>query len=148
MMIEEQSIAYTNVVSREYLFHYTDMEKVIEDLLTEIAQANLTIKGPMFYALKNVPSDGDMFIELFMPVHESSIPKSETMKFRSYYYVDNMLMKRYAGDFERLTEYAYAEMLQYMEDNQLDIISPIYHIFSGDESLQYVDLKIAVDIQG
>ena len=49
------------------------MEKVIEDLLTEIAQANLTVKGPMFYALKNVPSDGDMFIELFMPVYESSI---------------------------------------------------------------------------
>ncbi|ENQ3107186.1 protein of unknown function [Bacillus sp. 491mf] len=148
MMIEEQSIAYTNVVSREYFFHYTDMEKAIEDLLKEIAQANLTIKGPMFYALKNVPSDGDMFIELFMPVHESSIPKSETMKFQSYYYVDNMLMKRYAGDFEKLTEYAYAEMFQYMEDNQLDMVSPIYHIFSGDESLQYVDLKIAVDIQG
>ncbi|WP_242241685.1 DUF5085 family protein [Bacillus cereus group sp. BfR-BA-01309] len=147
MIVEEQSIAYTNVVSREYFFHYTDMEKVIEDLLTEIAQANLTAKGPMFYALKNVPSDGDMFIELFMPVYESSIPKSETMKFRSYYYVDNMLMKRYAGDFETLTEYAYAEILQYMEDNELDMISPIYHIFSGDEELQYVEIKIAVDTQ-
>ena len=88
-----------------------------------------------------------MFIELFMPVYESSIPKSETMKFRSYYYVDNMLMKRYAGDFETLTEYAYAEILQYMEDNELDMVSPIYHIFSGDEELQYVEIKIAVDTQ-
>ncbi|MDM5188349.1 DUF5085 family protein [Bacillus sp. DX4.1] len=34
-----------------------------------------------------------------------------------------------------------------MEDNQLDMISPMYHIFSGNEDLQYVDIKIAVDIQ-
>jgi len=34
-----------------------------------------------------------------------------------------------------------------MEDNELDMISPIYHIFSGDEELQYVEIKIAVDTQ-
>ncbi|MBL3199519.1 DUF5085 family protein, partial [Klebsiella pneumoniae] len=61
--------------------------------------------------------------------------------------VDDMLVKRLTGDYETLTEYAYAEMLQYMEDNELDMISPIYHIFSGDEELQYVEIKIAVDTQ-
>ncbi|CAG9614502.1 hypothetical protein BACCIP111899_03735 [Bacillus rhizoplanae] len=147
MIIEGQSIAYTNVVSKEYYFHYTDMEEAIEDFMSEIAKANLTVKGPMFYALKNVPTDENMYIELFMPVNEDKIPASETIQFRSYYYVDEMLMKRYTGDYEKLTEYVYAEMLQYMEDNQLDMISPIYHIFSGDESLQYVEVKIAVDIQ-
>ncbi len=30
MIIEGQSIAYTNVVSKEYYFHYEDMEEAIE----------------------------------------------------------------------------------------------------------------------
>ncbi|MGG0240022.1 DUF5085 family protein [Bacillus rhizoplanae] len=144
MIIEGQSIAYTNVVSKEYYFHYEDMEEAIEDFMSEIAKANLTVKGPMFYALKNIPSDENMYVELFMPVNEDKIPASETIQFRSYYYVDEMLMKRYTGDYEKLTEYVYAEMLQYMEDNNLNLASPIYHVFSGDESLQYVEVKIAV----
>ncbi|MGG0184812.1 DUF5085 family protein [Bacillus rhizoplanae] len=144
MIIEGQSIAYTNVVSKEYYFHYEDMEEAIEDFMSEIAKANLTVKGPMFYALKNIPSDENMYVELFMPVNEDKIPASETIQFRSYYYVDEMLMKRYTGDYEKLTEHVYVEMLQYMEDNNLNLASPIYHVFSGDESLQYVEVKIAV----
>ena len=120
------------------------MKEAIEDFMSEISKANLTIKGPMFYALKNIPSDGNMYIELFMPVNEDKIPMSETLQFRSYYYVDEMLMKRYTGDYEKLTEQVYGEMLQYMEDNNLNLASPIYHVFSGDESLQYVEVKIAV----
>ncbi|MGE6619692.1 DUF5085 family protein [Bacillus mycoides] len=144
MIIEGQSIAYTNVVSKEYYFHYEDMEEAIEHFMSEIVTANLTIKGPMFYALKNIPSDENMYVELFMPVNEDKIPASETLQFRSYYYVDEMLMKRYTGDYEKLTEQVYGEMLQYMEDNNLNLASPIYHVFSGDESLQYVEVKIAV----
>ncbi len=98
----------------------------------------------MFYALKNIPSDENMYVELFMPVNEDKIPASETLQFRSYYYVDEMLMKRYTGDYEKLTEQVYGEMLLYMEDNNLNLASPIYHVFSGDESLQYVEVKIAV----
>lgn len=120
------------------------MKEAIEDFMSEISKVNLTIKGPMFYALKNIPSDGNMYIELFMPVNEDKIPMSETLQFRSYYYVDEMLMKRYTGDYEKLTEQVYGEMLQYMEDNNLNLASPIYHVFSGDESLQYVEVKIAV----
>lgn len=76
------------------------MKEAIEDFMSEISKANLTIKGPMFYALKNIPSDGNMYIELFMQVNEDKIPTSETLQFRSYYYVDEMLMKRYTGDYE------------------------------------------------
>lgn len=85
MIIEGQSIAYTNVVSKEYYFHYEDMEEAIEHFMSEIATENLTVKGPMFYALKNIPSDENMYVELFMPVNEDKIPASETLQFRSYY---------------------------------------------------------------
>ncbi|MCK6256350.1 DUF5085 family protein [Fictibacillus sp. KIGAM418] len=144
MIAEDQSIAYSNVVSKEYFFHYSEMDDVIKDLLSEIAKAHLTIKGPMFYALKNIPKDENMYIELFMPVHEDKIPSSESLTFRSYYYVDEMLMKRFTGNYETLTEIVYAELFQYMVDNNLNLSSPIYHIFGGDESLQYVDVKISV----
>ncbi len=144
MIGENQSIAYSNVVSKEYYFHYSEMERVIEDLLSEIAEANLTIKGPLFYALKNIPKDENMYIELFMPVQEDKIPSSKSLRFRSYYYVDEMLMKRFTGNYEALTEFVYAELFQYMVDNNLNLASPIYHIFGGDESIQYVDVKISV----
>ncbi|WP_062239459.1 DUF5085 family protein [Fictibacillus sp. FJAT-27399] len=144
MIAEDQSIAYTNVVSKEYYFHYSDMENAIEDFIAEIENANLTIKGPLFYALKNIPTDENMYIEMFMPVRESKIPSSDSIMFRSYYYVDDMLMKRFTGNYEKLTEYVYAEMLQYMDEHNLNLASPIYHIFNGDESLQYVDIKISV----
>ncbi|MDN4074101.1 DUF5085 family protein [Fictibacillus terranigra] len=144
MIAEDQSITYSNVVSKEYFFHYSEMEDVIKDLLSEIAKVHLTIKGPMFYALKNIPTDENMYIELFMPVHEDKIPSSESLTFRSYYYVDEMLMKRFTGNYETLTEFVYAELFQYMVDNKLNLASPIYHIFGGDESIQYVDVKISV----
>ncbi|MCQ6265140.1 DUF5085 family protein [Fictibacillus sp. WQ 8-8] len=144
MIGEDQSIAYSNVVSKEYYFHYSEMERVIEDLLSEIAEVNLTIKGPLFYALKNIPKDENMYIELFMPVQEDKIPSSKSLRFRSYYYVDEMLMKRFTGNYETLTEFVYAELFQYMVDNNLNLASPIYHIFGGDESIQYVDVKISV----
>ncbi|SFE78724.1 protein of unknown function [Bacillus sp. OV194] len=98
----------------------------------------------MFYALKNILTDENMYIELFMPVHEDKIPSSESLTFRSYYYVDEMLMKRFTGNYETLTEFVYAELFQYMVDNNLNLASPIYHIFGGDESIQYVDVKISV----
>ncbi|WP_374058734.1 DUF5085 family protein, partial [Bacillus thuringiensis] len=40
MIIEGQSIAYTNVVSKEYYFHYEDMEEAIEHFMSEIATEN------------------------------------------------------------------------------------------------------------
>lgn len=147
MIIEEQSIAYTNVISKEYYFHYTEMEEVLKEFMSSIIDANLTIKGPMFYALKNMPSNEMMYIELFMPIKEEKIPQLEDMRFRSYYYVDNMLMRRYTGDFEKLTKHVYAEMFQYIEKEGLTMVSPIYHILSGDEALQYVDVKIVVDFE-
>ncbi|MDN4525896.1 DUF5085 family protein [Fictibacillus fluitans] len=144
MIAEDQSIAYTNVVSKEYFFHYSEMELVIEDFISEIGEANLSIKGPMFYALKNIPKDENMYIELFMPVHEDKIPATESLMYRSYYYVDDMLMKRFTGNYETLTEFVYAELLQYIVDNNLNLASPIYHVFGGDESIQYVDVKVSV----
>lgn len=147
MIIEEQSIAYTNVISKEYYFHYTEMEEVLTEFMTSIVDANLTVKGPMFYALKNMPSNEMMYIELFMPIHEDQNPQLEDMRFRSYYYVDNMLMKRYTGDFEKLTKHAYAEMFQYIEEEGLTMVSPIYHIFSGDGASPYVDVRIVVDFE-
>ncbi|SDM52429.1 effector-binding domain-containing protein [Fictibacillus solisalsi] len=144
MIAVDQSIAYTNVVSKEYFFHYSDMEQVIEDFISEIGEANLAIKGPMFYSLKNIPKDENMYIELFMPVHEDKIPSTDSLMFRSYYYVDEMLMKRFTGNYETLTEVVYAELLQYIVDNNLNLASPIYHVFGGDESISYVDVKVSV----
>ncbi|MCU5727444.1 DUF5085 family protein, partial [Bacillus toyonensis] len=53
MIIEGQSIAYTNVVSKEYYIYYTYMKDSIDDFMLEIEKANLTAKGPLFYTLKN-----------------------------------------------------------------------------------------------
>lgn len=68
MVIEEETIMYRNVVWHSYEFHYSDFEKVLHDFNAKLTAANLSINGPLIYALKNVPLDERMDIDVLMPV--------------------------------------------------------------------------------
>lgn len=51
MVIEEETIMYRNVVWHSYEFHYSDFEKVLNDFNAKLTAANLSINGPLIYAL-------------------------------------------------------------------------------------------------
>lgn len=145
MVIEEEMIMYRNVVWHSYEFHYSDFEKVLHDFNAKLTAANLSINGPLIYALKNVPLDERMDIDVLMPVEQSYVPRETNLLFQTYYYVDQMLMTRVKGNFETNTELGYERLFTYAMQHDLQIVSPVYHILRGDDDFQWVELKVKVD---
>lgn len=48
MINNQDSIRYRNVLSRKYRFHYSDMNKAIEDFMEKLSELKATGKGPFF----------------------------------------------------------------------------------------------------
>ncbi|RJX39128.1 DUF5085 family protein [Paenibacillus pinisoli] len=142
MVLVGDSIRFTNVISKKYYYHFNDMKTVMESFINEIIGVHATVKGPLFYALYNVPLDEMMMAEFFMPVEEDQVELPEDMRYHSYYNIEDMLGVAIHKQFETATEEAYASLIQYMNLNGYTQITPIYHLFSGDNTMQYVHIKI------
>lgn len=141
MIFLKDNIRYENVLSKNYEFYYKDMSANLEAFLGEIKTMGVHPKGPVFYALNNVPKDERMKVEFFLPVREE-IDAGEGMKFHSYYSVENMMSMRILGDFERKTEETYSAMLQFMQQADLIQITPPYHIIDRVGNQNFVTIKI------
>ncbi|MBC2258786.1 DUF5085 family protein [Listeria booriae] len=144
MVIEEEKIAYKNVVSQSYWVHYTDFDKALKDFINNVLSEGLTLAGNLFYSLNNVPIDENMHVEIFVPIREEGYSGGSGLTFRSYFLIDQMIMSRYTGDYQKLTEFAYAEILRHMDEENLEQITPFFHELAGDRSLQYTQLKVGV----
>ncbi|ADU31802.1 DUF5085 family protein [Evansella cellulosilytica] len=140
------SIRYKNVVSKRYQVYYRDLDSVIEEFVTEIVEQEGTLKGPLFYSLNNIPLDEIMQIELFMPIEEDDMALLDGQYFHSYFSVEDMISLCLFDEFETKTEIAYRALIDYIEEQQLKQITPIFHVVSGDETLQYMFIKIGVTI--
>ena len=81
MVNASDSIRFTNVISRKYRFHYKEMNDRLEGFMKDIIQQNVTIKGPLFYSILNVPMDEMVHAEFFMPIEEDSLTLREGMFF-------------------------------------------------------------------
>lgn len=144
MVIEGENIMFRNVVWHSYEIHYSDFENALDDFNHKLVQAGLTINGPLFYALHNAPLEEIMNIDFYMSVEQAYVGRDTRLLFQSYFYIDDMLMTRVKGNFEVNTEHAYEKIFNYAITNNLQITSPMYHIFRGDDELQWVELKIKV----
>ena len=145
MVIEYETIMHKNVVWHTYEIHYSQLNQALEDFNEKLVGAGLTVKGPLFYALYNIPLDERILIDIYMPVEQSYVSADKTdLMFQSYFYMDDMLMTRVINNFEMKTEHALAGLLQYAVLEGYEIISPIFHIFRGDESSNWVELKAKV----
>lgn len=144
MINPNDSIRFTNVVSKKYQFYYTDMDKAIKEFLNDIDRKGAIIKGPLFYSLNNVPMDKNMNVELFMPIKQDKFKIDKDMYFHSYFSIEDMVSIYVHANFEKNTEIAYAALLNYMDENKLNQVTPIFHILSGDETMQYVAVKVGV----
>lgn len=145
MISTSESIACKNVVAKEYYWHYKDFGEAIEDFIRIVVEDHkLTLKGNLFYSLNNMPMDEMMYITMFAAVEEAYCISLKDLEFRSYFYIDNMLMLRFSGEYEALTEYAYAELLNFMYENNLEQVTPFFHELAGDISKQYVQIKVGI----
>lgn len=133
-------IAYQNVVRKRSKFHYSEMERYYEEFASGIVEAGYTLKGPYLYSLNNVPKDEMVDIEMFFPIQESVFERKD-YQFSSYMEVKSLIKRVVSHDFEILTEQAYAELLETLEMNQLQINTPFYHIVPVN-GLQYVEILL------
>lgn len=144
MINPNDSIRFTNVVSKQYRFYYEDMDKVIKEFLGDIDKKGAVVEGPLFYSLNNIPMDKMMNVELFMPIEQDKFEIDKDMCFHSYFSIENMVSIYMYANFEKNTEIAYAALLNYIDENKLKQVTPIFHILSGDQTMQYVVIKIGV----
>ena len=142
MINPHDSIKLTNVIARKYRFYYRDFEKYLKDFIDDVISLPVTIKGPLVYSLHNVPLDEMMNVEFFMPVEQDSVEIMTDMNFHSYFFIDQMISTIDLSNAEASTEVAYASLFHYMEEQHLRQTTPIFHVVSGDHTLQYTLIKI------
>lgn len=137
-------IQMKNVIEKSYQFHYSEMEKAMQDFLNGLDQLNVTIVGPFMYTLRNVPKDEMMECDFLMPIMENRLNQTTDVSFHSYYEVYDMFSLAISGDFNKETELAYAELLINIKENNLKQVTPFYHVISSDDSLKYMIIKVGV----
>ncbi|MDS0525609.1 DUF5085 family protein [Clostridium sp. SHJSY1] len=140
----EDNLRFSNVVSKKVNFHYKNMEEEINNFLMSISDKNLKAKGPFYYSINSLPMSENVEGEFFMPIYEDHIYDLYDLEFHSYYSIENMISTCIYEDIEENTELAYYNLLTYINENNLFQITPIFHIVSGDSSMQYVFIKIGV----
>lgn len=142
MINPNDSIRFKNVVSKKYSFYYEDMDKAIEEFLDNICEKGAVAKGPLFYSLNNIPMDKMMNVEFFMPIEQDKFEVDNGVYFHSYFSIENMVSIYICDNFEKNTEVAYAALLNYIDENKLKQVTPIFHVILGDETMRYAAIKI------
>ncbi|THF73930.1 DUF5085 family protein [Cohnella fermenti] len=144
MVNPSDSIRHTNVLSKRYRFHYTEMERALEQFTSEVDRLQASPKAPLFYSLNNVPMDEFMNVEFFLPVQEDRVDVRDDMIFHSYFSVEDMISCSIHTHIEAYTEVAYRILLEYIKQKELLQATPVFHVLSGDRTLPYLSLKIGV----
>ncbi|MEH7381279.1 DUF5085 family protein [Bacillus sp. JJ1533] len=142
MINPNDSIRYTNVISKKFRFHYHEMNAVMNGFFQDVAKLGVTMKGPFFYSINNVPMDEIVHAELFMPIREDAAPVHDDFEFHSYFSIEEMASICLHKEFEKNTQVAYHMLFSYIEESNLRPITPIFHVVSGDENFRYMFIKI------
>lgn len=135
-----EKIGFQNVVSKRINFHYSEMEQYYKAFVREIISEGYSLKGPYFYSINNVPTDEMLDIEMFFPIIED-IFKIEGYQYSSYFEINKLIKTIIIGEFDVKTGQAYAKLLTTLEENNLNVETPFYHIFSKDGS-EYINLYL------
>ncbi|MFD0589257.1 DUF5085 family protein [Paenibacillus sp. GCM10027627] len=134
----------SNVISREYSFHYEELQLHLTQFLEEVNKMRVSVKGPFFYSLNNVPLDEVVKVEFFISIEEDLPKETEGFKFRSYFGIESMISLCLYSNFEMNTEEAYARLLYHIRANGMEQTTPIFHVMSGDHEFPYTYIKIGV----
>lgn len=139
-VVKTGKIAFQNVVRKRMSFHYSEMEKHLSQFTSMLIELGYQPKGPFFYSLNNVPLNEIIDIEMFMPV-TNNVFQLEGYEYSTYFEVRNLLKIVVTGDLDTTTEIGYAKLLLSLEENNLDIATPFYHMVPQD-GLRYLEIFV------
>lgn len=139
-VVKVNKIAFQNVVRQRLSFHYSEMEEHLEQFINGIVEAGYQLKGPFFYSLNNVPLNEVIEIELFMPI-SNDLFSLRGYNFSTYFEISNLLKTIIKGDLKTLTEIEYAKLIIALEKNDLEMVTPFYHVVPKN-GLEYLELLV------
>ena len=139
-VVTVNKIAFQNVVRQRLSFHYSEMEEHLEQFIKEIVEAGYQLKGPFFYSLNNIPLNEVIEIELFMPI-SNDLFSLKGYNFSTYFEISNLLKTIIKGDLKTLTEIEYAKLIIALEKNNLEMVTPFYHVVPKN-GLEYLELLV------
>lgn len=139
-VVKVNKIAFQNVVRQRLSFHYSEMEEHLEQFINGIVEAGYQLKGPFFYSLNNVPLNEVIEIELFIPI-SNDLFSLKGYNFSTYFEISNLLKTIIKGDLKTLTEIEYAKLIIAMEKNDLEMVTPFYHVVPKN-GLEYLELLV------
>lgn len=129
-----ERLAFQNVVSARAEFHYTELAGHLDEFAVAVNAAGCEPTGPLFYSLNNVPMDEMVDIEMFLPIRQNTFDGADGLRFSSYFEVFPLVRGVVTGDFETQTEAVYAQLLEALEAQDLEINSPFFHVLQKDGS--------------
>lgn len=124
----DDRLGYQNVMSSRATFHYSELAERFDAFASMIAATGGEPKGPLFYSLNNVPTNGIVDVEMFLPIRQDAFSGEGALRFHSYFEVSPLLRGIVTGDFESQTEVVYARLLATLEANNLEMNSPFFHV--------------------
>lgn len=120
------------VIRKRKTFHVSQMRAELDAFMAAVEAAGGHPAGPLVYSLNNVPYEGEMAIEFFLPLEEDYI-EIEGMRFSSYFELNNVIMISLDHDYEELTKEAYARLLWTLDQNGQEQYTPFYHVLNPEE---------------
>lgn len=140
----KDSIKLSNVVSQKYEFHINDLKDTLNYFLKIVEKNKLAPKSLCLYSINNIPLDGMIQGEFFISVKNELIDRLDGLEYYSYFCIENMISTCMYENYEIKTEEAYFRLLKYIEENNMQQVTPIFNVFAGDTNFQYVYTKVGV----
>ena len=139
------TMMYRNLVYKEYIDIELDMTKdYIQEFYRSVEKNKLHKNGPLIIVYTQIMKDERVNILFYLPV-DKPFKGKETLKVRSYLYIDQMLHARMIGnDYEQEEVKALNEIEEHAKENHLRKIPPYYHIINEINDYYWVDIKVKV----
>nr|WP_106782998.1 DUF5085 family protein [Lysinibacillus timonensis] len=148
MIAQNHQITYRNVASKYYNFVPEEIELAFADFDQTLENYGFHVTDQLFFAIISDPTSPVMTAEIFRPIEEdnfTTMPKSEDIRFRSYFSVNGMLMTRITDQFDEQSQTKYWELVEHIQKNEIVQSSPVFVEFKRSHSgVAYVEMSVGV----
>lgn len=136
IIIEGESLNYTNLVAYRTLTSPEEVQHKLMALATYMKDHQVTRKGPMISTTHGVQEDNGkqlLDMEFLFPVDQEPELPPEYL-FKPVFHLKHAICKRHTGVESKLND-AYQEMEKYMQSHQLQQITPIYNVHTNEQEI-------------
>jgi hypothetical protein len=156
-VIGNQYLALKNVICGTYTVYSNETALAIKNFYKNIEKFSVTATGELVYSILSDLEEEPLLIRFYLPVKEDLVEFStedNNFMFQSYFLIRNTLKIRYEIDSENvdkaitsskeLTQIAYAELIKYSVENDLEILTNFYHTQKLVNNKWYEEISVGI----